>query len=959
MNKSMIDKDINDSNDIDEIDTEKLERQLMKKFNTIENSVHDAMTNNIFCPNIENLNTRFNGEINTNILYKTFGNPFIVCIKDTSNFESYFYNKIISEHQMNELINSIVIIPITYKIINCSTLKYLSCVSSHIFNSLDVFDKYGIKITSSSDVLLCSLLRFKHTNVIKYLKQFEGVSNFIDLYNALLMNEYLGQPNKTSTIRQNRIQMICNMSESNYYTIYNNCQLNITQKFKARRFNLALSQRLADQTVQTVLKHLSESKEDENNYLAFLFKKSNYLDASSAIINNGYKLYRITNNPLMEMLSNEHFNSLYDKLTYQEKYYLIMNGMISKDLCHLIINNKYILNEILNVKDPKGYTLMNKYGQLIRYLFGYAWLTMYMEESIKRGYVTNKDRFIFDIETASMLPYFPYSPKNLHICPYIPILVENNTICAEKNILGVEQYIFNSKDPEYIKNTRYGVCDKETFIKRFNMFVSGDDNNNIMKDINWNNLAVSGSIMACCLPNLNSLMCNFIKSKQNFTVDFVSYVKQYYKESDIDVMCNLQNIYEFIDKIYEFSNKITQNIKDIKNIKSDVDICNIISNKTVAIMINKSFINNYICKETGLDFIKILSDINAPVIKSVVYNYYIKWHKEYLIKSAKENINNFINPKYHDIFIPVTMENINIVFVKSQKDINEEKNENKIDENKIDENKVEQIGNIKLEEEDKEFEQERKISSENEQEDNTKEYDVPNNIIFIPKINFKFRLSSPYLSHCFEFFQTKFPEFFSTVSRFHLPIVRSYYDGNNIYITPSCISACMTLLNFDYKYFAGSRDPIEIINKYRMRGFGTILNDHEIIRLIEYSDLIPKWKQAYDLNIKSNTSIVKILGHLNINDHLFNTPQITEFEHLYHHDHVKLPDDLNSLIDVIRKLYNTTDINGLFNMSKIMTINNFGYVEPVKKWLINAFFDSMFNNVETINKYNIIMEEVD
>ena len=73
-----------------------------------------------------------------------------------------------------------------------------------------------------------------------------------------------------------------------------------------------------------------------------------------------------------------------------------------------------------------------------------------------------------------------------------------------------------------------------------------------------------------------------------------------------------------------------------------------------------------------------------------------------------------------------------------------------------------------------------------------------------------------------------------------LPIVRSYYDGNTVYITPSCISACMTFLNMDYKYFAGSKDPIEIINKYRSRGFGTILNENEIKRLLEYSSVVPK-----------------------------------------------------------------------------------------------------------------------
>ena len=103
------------------------------------------------------------------------------------------------------------------------------------------------------------------------------------------------------------------------------------------------------------------------------------------------------------------------------------------------------------------------------------------------------------------------------------------------------------------------------------------------------------------------------------------------------------------------------------------------------------------------------------------------------------------------------------------------------------------------------------------------------------------------------------------MSRFHLPIVRSYYDGSEIYLTPSCVFACMTLLNIDYKYFAGSKDPIEIINKYRMRGFGTILNEKEIVRLIEYSSLIPKWKNSYNLNIQSNKTSIMHINMINNN----------------------------------------------------------------------------------------------
>lgn len=46
-------------------------------------------------------------------------------------------------------------------------------------------------------------------------------------------------------------------------------------------------------------------------------------------------------------------------------------------------------------------------------------------------------------------------------------------------------------------------------------------------------------------------------------------------------------------------------------------------------------------------------------------------------------------------------------------------------------------------------------------------------------------------------------------------------------------------MNIDYKYVAGSTDPMEIINKNRMRGFGTWLNETEIKDLIKYSLHVP------------------------------------------------------------------------------------------------------------------------
>ena len=95
-------------------------------------------------------------------------------------------------------------------------------------------------------------------------------------------------------------------------------------------------------------------------------------------------------------------------------------------------------------------------------------------------------------------------------------------------------------------------------------------------------------------------------------------------------------------------------------------------------------------------------------------------------------------------------------------------------------------------------------------------------------INTKYNITSPFLNHDIEIFRNKNSDPFSLISKFHLNCVRGYYDGISVKLLPSCVSALKTLVNMDFKYFAGKRNPYQIINKYRMRGFGTILNKKEL-----------------------------------------------------------------------------------------------------------------------------------
>ena len=862
----------------------------------------DKLTNNQLIPSYDSIMVRCEGMITNNKLYEMFKKPYIICLKDYKQYRSYFYNNKITEENYDTLKESIEIIPTSYKINSGSMSKYMTSISGDLFNQLS-----NTK-TDLKEILVFSLFRFNYTNIMKYLRQYDGLTNITDLYSMILMNEYFGQSNNFNETKYNISQMINTISETNYYALFRNCMINITDKFNTRVFKLSLANRIDDINIEDIIKSLDNNDDD---YLADITKPTTFLDASSSNNIDGNNKYRISNKVLK--ITNEHINSLFDRLSYADRYYLIMNCMTSKELCHLIINNKVMLNRIMNEKDNYNKTFMNKYAHIIRYGLGYAWITFYMEESIKRSNITSKDRFIFDIDTASLLPYYPYSLKNLHLCPYISLLVDNKSLNTEQNIFGVKQYnidlCYPEISPESKQKLNYGICNKETFINRINIFMSGMNNVNMIENIDWANIAISGSVMACCLPNFNSLMMNFMNiDRHNVNIDFIKFIDEYYKDADIDIMCSILDVYKYVDKILEFKKQLEQNIKKIHNLNlpSCVDITQLFSNKAASVMINKNFVKKYILDNTDMKYENILINLNDNKIKTIVYDHYIQWFKEYISNDITNNNDNFLNPKYHELYIPVTIDNINVVLVtnKYKTDYTADSTPDNTPDN---------------------------ISDDNS--------DI---IIFIPKTNYKFRIKSAYLPRNLEFFQIRGGEFFSTVSKFHLPIVRSYFDGNNVYMCPSCITACMTFVNIDYKYFAGSKDPIEIVNKYRMRGFGTILNDSEINRLVKYSMLVPKWKKLY--KNKNN-----ITGSLPFNNQFFLPSHHLDGKPLFNANNrilygngnvIQIADDINEYIRYIDQKYSTKYINNDFiSYHNLVTIDDYGYINRIKKWLFQAFLD--------------------
>ena len=227
----------------------------------------------------------------------------------------------------------------------------------------------------------------------------------------------------------------------------------------------------------------------------------------------------------------------------------------------------------------------------------------------------------------------------------------------------------------------------------------------------------------------------------------------------------------------------------------------------------------------------------------------------------------------------------------------------------------------------------------------TKVDESQNFLIFKISETIKFKLSSPQLLRTIELFATKPNDFFNTVARFHLPCVRAYYQHDNVYILPSCITSMMTGLNIDYKYFAGTKNPIDILNKYLMRGFGTLLNTHEKKHMTYYNTNIKTLNGLFYVSEKSKQiRATKLFGPRELTNNIYKplcflsgAPETT---------YNPIPTTYIKTLDDLKQHYKhcASPENSGLDMFKMYPITSEGNIAPLQAWLSEAYWN-MCNSI--------------
>jgi hypothetical protein len=818
-------------------------------------------------------------KLSQNTVFKYFQEAYILVKKNDEQLPIKLYEKEIDNNDLEQLKNKLILWKVSINVIKNKKIFDRVCIFSK--EQCDMFNDFGF--TFKKDNMVIPILNIAFKNIINNFGDFDRYT-LDKLYNSILLSVYFGDNFKNVKNNLHLEIKIKNLEESNYWEMPYNCLSNLTEPFKERRF-----------FKKRILKNKDKNKEDTEDYLNMIHKPKKYVDASNNNEKNGYKFYNIS--PSCNYSKEDIFKML-ETLDNTNRYYLFANLMVSKKLCHLVVNNEKVL-------DLMSDELLAK-APLFRYLMGYAWLRFYFDESIKKRNINIKDEFIFDINTASKLPVFPFDIKFPKMNPYMPIMVSDDVLIPEKNIGGIKNYkeLYN-----------YGICNLNEFKYRLNLFVSNSSEINLFNNIEWEKwkISISGSIMTACLQKQHPLENMFNEDTKDKR--FIRYINEYYATSDIDIMVKQDNIFEYMESINNFFNQMV------------VNICNIYTPYAEPnhIKLNRLFQLHYF--------------VNNNWIKNNIVNKNITF--EYIYKNIEDN-------EIILLFKPFIKDDYKKYIETELKDFNEEEKENL----------KKHYSDYFKEVDDFEIKIHINIIKENTETLNT------------IKINYKYRITSPHLNHPLEIFKIYGVCQMGIVSQFHLPCVRAFYDGNNVYMTPSCISAHLTYMNIDYKYVSGLNDPMEIINKNRMRGFGTWLNETEIKDLIKYSLHDPFW---YNLYNNSNKKLIIDLntGCLPLSHKLFH-PRLINKDKYNNVQQVNLDNGYNDTFkgEEIMSIYDLTQEINFTNIGidKFVTINSNGFIKPLQKWIIEAYYKNIklinesINYQESINlenSENLIDKQID
>lgn len=753
---------------------------------------------------------------------------------------------------------------------------------------LEIFNHTNISLENNELILL--LIDLPQTKATEYIRLYSGSYNMDFIINNYTFLNYYGGLN--SSYLQKQLSKVMNrLTENEYWTNSYNCKLTFTDKFRDRNFQLTSVFSKKRQIAALSLSHVKKNSKNSslfkilekdnviNNsdgYTKYLTLKKEYNDMSSAIKNGGYNLYNISNPTLL--ITKTQMTDWFKVMNNTKLRFDMFNALLlSKDYCHMALNNK----DILQIMTP----IIKKAMPFYKYLFGYSWMYMYLESSIVKTYATKSSRFVFDIDTASNLPFFPYSFDSPYSNPYLSsMLLDLKDANLKKNIMGLKMDK-NWKD--------YGIDTLNNFKRKLNIFTTNSEDSDLFEGLDWSCFAITGSLMSALIPK-KSLLTEGVPGNTE-SEKFKNYILKYYKNSDIDMMCNEKSIFVFMDKVKELLSVLKININNLNNIDESSPF-SIVEKRPLTITVHIDYI------KTMGDSQDIIKNIKKNRIKDKFFQIYInnKIKNSDLLRTKYKDNNNIL---YEYFFEPKTRRDMTII-ITTDKLVPYESESNIY---------------IKMSDVDKTINPENDFAG-----------------LIISETS-RFIISSEFMVRDIEIYRSRYKNYFSTVFNHHLGNVTSYYNGENVYMLPEAIVSYMTGINLLYKYIAGSVDPSDIIVKNRKRGYGIVLNTKEINYISNYCKNSSDYKWMFEQN---DDGLYKVpFGGLTLKNKLFDCDEDV-LDDLSEKQYINNTSDIH---EYYHTNYNYNESLSDVKFLRLNTTNNRGYIQPFKLWTLEAAYDYFLN----------------
>lgn len=498
--------------------------------NEIINPFFVELTNNI---NMKEVN------LNSNFI-------LIFCMKDNyikSNEDNILFDLIVDKENFKKLCKKISIVKSSIDLLLNNNFKsIIKEVSSDILNEL--FPDY----TFNNIELILPQFELKENLVYMNISLYNKPYNINHLSDFVQLITYYNF-NSIQYVINNFINNIINFDNAQFWTQKSNCEnINITNTFLIRNFQ------------HEQKNNQKNNKEFDNSYDNYLYTihntqinteintKINTLDIFSIIQSDKNRTYYINNNL---SVSQDEINNIFKILLNEEIIFNIFNMLlVSKTYCHMALNS-FVLDKVKPI--------MHKYMPFYKYIFGYTWLCMIIEESIIKSNTTKNDRFIFTIDNVNKFPYFPFTYEDIFQNPYIILPIENEILNIPNNILTFS-HLANGE--QY-----YGVCNLQEFKFRMNLFISRNSHIDIFKGLNWEFFGITGSIITACAQKKSPLFDIVTNGETNDEQNWLIFFNHYYNESDVDLMCQSTLTYDFLEKCDYVIKIIENNIKKKLNVK--------------------------------------------------------------------------------------------------------------------------------------------------------------------------------------------------------------------------------------------------------------------------------------------------------------------------------------------------------------------------------------------------------